>query len=193
MTTYILPSAKIILTNEFGLIGTGYDYGLRSGLPEKYDYDSGSFGLPISDIRKLRFDLCLMIDSNSVPWTPFPEDLKNFFRFTLAREDGTVVTDEFKNFFGEPKTMFRNMVHYVNSYGSPYVIPAIHSETPSGNYTFTISTRQDVIQCLPARFFLTIDMENIWMNKPPEEPAIVMEPFLMGHISRKELNPLVPD
>lgn len=189
MATTILPVGEIILTNERGLIGAGYDYGLRSG-PDNV-FDQGSFGLPASDMRRLRFDHCFIIYSGSIPWAPAVDDLKNFFRFVLAKESGEIVVDVTRDFSGMPKYTLESMVHYANGQTGIYNIPAEREKTPSGRYTLTCSVNPSLVICQPARFFLEINMENIWMYAEPSRFPIIV-PFVEGMVTRQELNPAVP-
>ena len=194
MSTEILPVGEIILTNERGLIGAGYNYGLTSGPGGTTNFDTGSFGLPKREIRRLRFDHCFIIVPESpVPWMPTDDDLKGFFRFVLTNESGETVTDVAYDFAGDPKYTFKNMVHYTMSHGSPYLVPAENEKTPNGRYELTCSVNPEVVNCSPVRFSLEIEGENIWMYAPPIRLVQFLVPFREGEVSRKDLNPDAPE
>lgn len=193
MSTQILPTGEIILTNERGLIGAGYDYGLRSGPDGTFDFDTGSFGLTGNAAdRKLRFDHCFIITPESIPWVPTVEDLNGFFRFILTKESGERVTDVTKNFATDPKTDFGHIVHYVEGYTPWYNIPAEVEKTPSGKYTLTCSVNPELVSCLPVRFFLEFLNEDSWMFAPPVRLATFLAPFRAGVVTREMLNPAAP-
>jgi|SRR6185436_583247 len=190
MSTQILPIGEIILTNERGLIGAGYDYQLRSGPGNAFD--TGSFGLPISDIRRLRFDHCFIITPESIPWVPDVEDLKGFFHFVLSSEEGEIVTDVKKDFSIDPKSDFSHIVHYIEGHNPWYNIPAEHDKTPDGKYTLTCFVNPLLVVCQPVSFFLEIMGENIWMYAAPVRSAAFLVPFREGVVTREMLNPAAP-
>jgi len=194
MSTQILPVGEIILTNQRGLIGAGYDYQLRSGPDGTFTFDTGSFGLTgNADDRKLRFDHCFIIVPESIPWFPSADDLLNLFRFTLVRDsDGFVVSDTHKNLFGDLKYVFHDMVHYVEGHSDLYNIPARLQDMPDGNYTLTVSVDQYRVICPPAFFYLGVQGENSWMTKAPSGPALKLVPFVEGTVTREMLNPAAP-
>lgn len=190
MATEILPIGEIILTNEHGMMGAGYDHGLRSGPPGTATFDSGSFSLTGNGPdRKLRFDHCFILSPNSIPWMPTPEDLKRFFRFILTKETGEVVTDVSFDFAGDPEYLFQNLVHYVNGYSGRYNIPAPVEDTPSGKYVLTCLVNHALVNCLPANFYLEFNGEDSWMYASPAVSAVFMVPFREGVITKEMLNP----
>jgi len=192
MSTQILPTGEIILTNERGMIGAGYDYGLRAGPPGNPTFDSGSFGLPISNIRRLRFDHCFILTPESVAWLPTDDELIAFFHFLLTKETGEVVTDVVKGFAGDPKYTIEHMVHYVNGHSGIYNIPAEAEKTPNGRYELTCTVNSQLVNCAPVRFFLEIFGEDIWMYAPPIRFNQFLIPFRDGVVDREDLNPAAP-
>jgi len=191
MSTQILPVGEIILTNERGLIGAGYDYQLRAGPGNAFDM--GSFSLTGNGPdRMLRFDHCFIIDPESIPWVPSPEDLNGFFKFVLSKESGEVVTDATKSFWTDPKSDFSHIVHYVEGHSPWYNIPAAASKTPTGRYTLTCAVNPALVSCLPVRFFLEFLNEDSWMYAAPVRLATFLAPFREGVVTREMLNPAAP-
>jgi hypothetical protein len=193
MSKLTIPEGEIILTNEYDLIGAGYDYQLRNGPGNQGLFDTGSFGLPGKEIRRLRFDHCFIIKPTSpVPWDPTTEDLKNFFRFVVTNEAGEIVTDVEIDFQGDPKYNFKEQVHYRNGYDSLYNIP-FPVELPNGRYSLSVFVDPAKVNALPAHFFFETEGENIWMTDPPVHSVLRLKPFVPGSVTRKDLNPLAPD
>lgn len=196
MSTNIRPLGRIILTNELGLIGAGYDYQLTSGPDGSTEFNTGSFGISSQTAgeKKVRFDHCFTIDPESpVAWTPFPEDLVGFFTVTLIRKsDGVTVSDRPYDFHGDPRYTFQNMVHYTLSHHHVYDAIVPEADFPDGEYELRVSARPDVVDCLPAIFPLGKQGENIWMSGAPHNPALLMLPLVEGRVTREELNPAAP-
>lgn len=192
MSTQLLPTGEIILTNERGLIGAGYDYQLLGPTSNPVN-NTGSFGLTgNAEARQLRFDHCfLIIPESPVAWVPSADDLKGFFRFRLEKETGEVVSEVSRDFQGELKYLFNNMVHYVEGHNNVYNVPAPVSKMPNGKYILTCSVNQELVACAPSRFYLGVEGEDVWMYQPPDHP-ITLLPFVEGAVTREMLNPLAP-
>jgi len=190
MSTQILPIGEIVLTNEHDLIGAGYDYQLRGPSSNPVN-DTGSFGLTGNgEDRNLRFDHCFMIVPESpAGWIPSADDLKGFFTFRLESEAGEVVSETVKDLVGDPKYTLKNMVHYVEGHNNVYNVPAPVSKMPNGRYILTCSVNQQTVACAPARFYLEVEGEDVWMTQPPDHPLALL-PFIEGSVTYKDLNPL---
>lgn len=192
MSTQILPVGEIILTNEHDMIGAACDYQLRGPSSNPVN-DTGSFGLTGNgEDRNLRFDHCFMIIPESpVGWVPNADDLKGFFTFRLERESGELVSETVKDFVGDLKQTFKNMVHYVEGHSPWYNVPAPVSKMPNGRYILTCSVNQQLVACAPARFYLGVEGEDCWMTQPPDHPLALL-PFRAGVVTREMLNPAAP-
>jgi len=192
MSTQILPTGELVLTNEHDLIGAGYDYLLRGPSSNPVN-DTGSFGLTGNgEDRNLRFDHCfLIVPESPVGWIPTEDDLKGFFTFRLERESGEVVSEVVRDLVGDPKFTFINMVHYVEGHSPWYNIPAPVSKMPNGKYILTCTVNQQLVSAAPARFYLGVEGADCWMTQPPDHP-IALLPFIEGSVTYKDLNPLAP-
>jgi hypothetical protein len=186
-----IPAGEIILTNEYDLIGAGYDYQLRGPSSDPI-HDTGSFSLTGNeDDRKFRFDHCFLISPGSSPWFPSESDRRGFFRFVLEAADGTIISESLRDFNGDPEFTFRTMVHYANGHSGIYNIPAPKSQMADGDYKLTVSVNPYVVVCAPAVFHLGVQGEDSWMSRPPEHP-IGLLPFVPGSVTGRDLNPAAP-